>query len=356
MFFRSIKVIIASAIFITAPKLLGAFVITGQVPNVSKCYYPRVYLAAIDNIENISGISNRLIIAQSEVDSTGRFEIKGDFLPTDKRFYRLYFTPEKDINAYISVGANENFVLLVLNNASVVHVTCLDICNNYPRFETNGTPESHSLATLKEWEREFYRFNNDDSTSDEKRALLRNKLLKNYREFADSSSILLSTLVATVLLKEEGYAANKKFFEAFLPRLKKELPQSPYPEQFDKLLRKAQFNENGKQPPTSSYMVWFIATLFVLLISIGINIYLYLKLRQPISNQLPIENEADIVSILTIKEKQILLLVDDGLSNKEIAEKLNIELSTVKSHVSRIYQKTNIQNRSQVAKIARLLR
>lgn len=355
MFLRSIIVIIAFTILATAPKLLGAFVITGQVPGVAKCYYPRIYLAAIDDIGNISGISSRLILAQSELDSTGAFEISGDFLPADKRFYRLYFTPEKDINAHMSVGENENFVLLILNNASVVHITCYNICTSFPDFETNGMPEGNGLSTLKGWEREFYRFNND-STSEEKRTLLRNKLLKNYREFADSSSILLSTLVATVLLREEGYAANKDFFEAFLSRLKKELPQSPYPTQFEKLISKVQFNENGKQPASSSYIVWFIITLILLLVSAGINVYLYRKLKQRTGNQLPIENEADIISMLTIKEKQILLLVDDGLSNKEIAEKLNIELSTVKSHVSRIYQKTNIQNRSQVAKIARLLR
>ena len=48
-------------------------------------------------------------------------------------------------------------------------------------------------------------------------------------------------------------------------------------------------------------------------------------------------------------------MIHEGFSNKEIADKQNVEVSTVKTHVSRIYQKTDIKNRKEVAAIARYL-
>ena len=42
---------------------------------------------------------------------------------------------------------------------------------------------------------------------------------------------------------------------------------------------------------------------------------------------------------LTLRERTIVGLIDNGLSNKEIARRLGIELSTVKNHVHRILEK-----------------
>jgi DNA-binding NarL/FixJ family response regulator len=56
---------------------------------------------------------------------------------------------------------------------------------------------------------------------------------------------------------------------------------------------------------------------------------------------------------LTARELEIIRLVSSGLSNKEIARKLNIELSTAKSHVHNVLGKLNLQRRGQVAFWAR---
>jgi len=51
------------------------------------------------------------------------------------------------------------------------------------------------------------------------------------------------------------------------------------------------------------------------------------------------------------REMEVIQLVCDGLSNKDIAEKLFISIDTVKDHNSRIFQKTDIKNRTQLAKL-----
>jgi two-component system nitrate/nitrite response regulator NarL len=52
---------------------------------------------------------------------------------------------------------------------------------------------------------------------------------------------------------------------------------------------------------------------------------------------------------LTVREVQILELVQDGLSNKEIAARLRIELPTVKNHVHSILTKLGVHSRAQAA-------
>lgn len=51
---------------------------------------------------------------------------------------------------------------------------------------------------------------------------------------------------------------------------------------------------------------------------------------------------------LTPREKEILLWVAQGLPNKQIALKVHISEATVRAHVSNIFSKLNLANRSQV--------
>lgn len=53
------------------------------------------------------------------------------------------------------------------------------------------------------------------------------------------------------------------------------------------------------------------------------------------------------------REKEIILEICDGKSNKAIAEKLFITLQTVKDHTHRIYTKTNVKSRVQLANLVR---
>jgi len=53
---------------------------------------------------------------------------------------------------------------------------------------------------------------------------------------------------------------------------------------------------------------------------------------------------------MTKRERQFIELIADGLTNKEIAQKLNLSNYTVKSHVHNILQKLSLSTRVQIAK------
>ena len=52
---------------------------------------------------------------------------------------------------------------------------------------------------------------------------------------------------------------------------------------------------------------------------------------------------------LTLREKEVLRLVCDGLTNSEIATKLTVSRETIKSELKRIFRKIGVANRTQAA-------
>lgn len=61
------------------------------------------------------------------------------------------------------------------------------------------------------------------------------------------------------------------------------------------------------------------------------------------------ERKAREFDLLTKRELQVLELLSEGLLNKEIAFKLEISEKTVKNHISNIFKKINVSDRTQAA-------
>ncbi|MFQ5881374.1 MAG: LuxR C-terminal-related transcriptional regulator [Candidatus Methylomirabilales bacterium] len=56
---------------------------------------------------------------------------------------------------------------------------------------------------------------------------------------------------------------------------------------------------------------------------------------------------------LTRREREVIALIEEGLSNKEIAVRLQIEIQTVKNHVHNILDKLQLDGRREAARYAR---
>jgi DNA-binding NarL/FixJ family response regulator len=64
------------------------------------------------------------------------------------------------------------------------------------------------------------------------------------------------------------------------------------------------------------------------------------------------EGKRDLVEKLTLRERQIITLLSEGLSNKEIGRQLGLTEGTVKIHLHNIYTKLEVPNRTALTALA----
>ena len=105
------------------------------------------------------------------------------------------------------------------------------------------------------------------------------------------------------------------------------------------------------------YQSWYSIGI-VLLMAVGTAAFLILFRRRSQDGEDVFTNkdQADISTLiekfnLTRREKEIILLVIAGKTNKDIQDELFISLKTVKTHLYNIYRKLNVQNRLQLMNV-----
>jgi LuxR family maltose regulon positive regulatory protein len=62
-----------------------------------------------------------------------------------------------------------------------------------------------------------------------------------------------------------------------------------------------------------------------------------------------------LIEPLSEREREVLALIAEGLSNREIADRLILSVSTVKAHAHHIYTKLDVGNRVQAVERARAI-
>ncbi|OCX52315.1 hypothetical protein BEL04_12630 [Mucilaginibacter sp. PPCGB 2223] len=98
------------------------------------------------------------------------------------------------------------------------------------------------------------------------------------------------------------------------------------------------------------YLKYEYAILIAVLIALGTGIFLTKKYG---AKERAAENDLDKnpLDCLTPKELQILIMIHEGKTNKEIAAINFVELTTVKTHVNNLYAKLEVNDRKSASKI-----
>jgi len=65
--------------------------------------------------------------------------------------------------------------------------------------------------------------------------------------------------------------------------------------------------------------------------------------------------DLDELSKFSKREQDVMQLLCHGYANKEIAQSLNISINTVKTHVSKVFSKLDVHNRTEALAEAKLL-
>ena len=66
------------------------------------------------------------------------------------------------------------------------------------------------------------------------------------------------------------------------------------------------------------------------------------------------DGEAKAETKLSKRQKQLIVMLDEGLSNRDIAERLGISEHTVKVHLWRLFRRLGVKSRTQTLHFARM--
>ena len=108
----------------------------------------------------------------------------------------------------------------------------------------------------------------------------------------------------------------------------------------------------------------YVALVAAIFATLGIWLGLRITRRTVVVNQVMVPAPADFVldqekleSLgITPRELQVLELMAEGLSNKEIAARVYVSENTVKTHSSRVFDKLGARRRTQAVQLGRAFR
>lgn len=330
---------------------IADYSISGKV-NLSEEWQPQIFLAAIDKLDDYYNAYPDLIVDAAHINPDGTFLLEGTTLPPEKKFYRLYIMKEQnsEFDACLYVGGDDhNFIHVILDqNAKLKISSDPTLKGPFGNYSVEGDYDNdmmRSLARLVYPSFYFYqiKFPSELRFSQE-------KLNRDLISFSDTCSSTMASLAAVVNTDMDKYhESNSAFYQAFASRLENDLGDNSYTKDYERKLRYYS-NEEFVESPWKNIALLFLAAICGFLLFQNMNLRKKINLKQ--TNQ---EVTSSLVDQLTNKEIEILNLITTGKSNKEIAGDLFIELSTVKTHINKIYSKLNISNRKDAVKIGKTL-
>ncbi len=254
--------------------------------------------------------SSKLIIAKANIDSTGKFKIAF----TDSKWetlYRLHIVKKNEPAATLTIGGeDENYVFFIAKDLSQVYLKASDngkILNQINIKDGKSNDELNSLLKLI----------SDNSIS---RDSLKDQLVVT----AEKSNSELVGLLA--VYSAFGLDVSQK------SRIKNALKRYSRENIYG-----TRIFEEYKSKDNRGLIVLLI---IVLLLAGSLLAFKEYKKRRL----------AKIIQSLSQREVNIVRHIQAGKTNKEIAAILNIEISTIKTHVNNIYTKLQIGNRKELLK------
>lgn len=306
----------------------------------------QIFLATIDKLDNYYSANASFVINSANIAEDGSFRITGDNLPDNPQFYRLYLIKEEhsEFNACLFVGGEEhNFIHLLLDNESTISIQA-DM-DNYAPFGDYAVYGDTANTLMKEMAQIVYpsyifyeiKFPSELQFSED-------KLNRDLFSFADSCSNPLVALAAINNTDFDEYFEGRfDDYNRMHTTLEAQFPNHPYTQDFRRKMRYYGYETEDTKPRSLAFWAALLLGLLsiILLIQNG-------RLRKQLTNYVPADiNLAQQKITLTSQENKILSLIKEGKSNKEIANELFIGLSTVKTHINKLYSKLGVKNRAE---------
>ncbi len=317
-------------------------------------WQPVVYLASLNSPENLFVASPDFIIAETFIQPDGTFKISTTSIPKEERYYRLYLVKGNNASVEFNTSAHRNFIHLLLGPHSAIEIDARVEDNTFFVNQLLGSADNNIILNFdKELAKRKQQFTNDIAKA--KRDFLTMDMGNYIRNFVENEKNALVGLYALYHLdqKDTDFLRNSEFYFSFQTKLELQFPNSHYAEEYAELLeslvgfREMVCEMPGVQPKWKDRLliVQFILIVFLLFL-IG---WLLVNMNKKKKVQFQNLEQANLIDGLTSKQKEILELLALGKTNKEIAQDLFVELSTVKTHINNIYRQLNVSTRKEAS-------
>jgi DNA-binding CsgD family transcriptional regulator len=292
----------------------GETEISGKI-HLDTAWANKVYVCRIPDFDNMYTASDKLIVGRGDVDAGGNFKLTFP-VGNDYALYRLHFIRRNDPPSTLIIGSkDENHVFLIAKAGDHIYFEGGNGARAISQAGISGSIANQELNFL------FSRINSDETDQ----GSIDDTLLMIAKR---SHSELVNLLAVHYLLGLNS--SQKSELEGILSHLDKNNRYGT------RLFQEYQNPRN--------WILYAIAGLILLGVALLLGNHFYKKRVIHRIHQ-----------ILSHREVHIVTLILSGKSNKEIAAILNIELSTVKTHVNNIYAKLKIGSRKKLNKYSGLL-
>jgi DNA-binding CsgD family transcriptional regulator len=299
--------------------LTGQTVIKGFV-ELDTSWNKVIYASYIPSMYDLYKCSEELIIGDASIDPSGNWTLE---LPAfdQQVLIRLHVSKKGDPPASLIIGGKEeNHGFIGVKHADTLQYLGSTSTKLFIDFAISNSDLNDQLAQIKSIVK---RWEDLDlaSVDQDKKTMLRKAASMELIKYADTTLLILPALYA-IQLSDVGF--NRTEVNDAIFRLSKRFPYHPY------------LNVYALPKATVKWQPWMLGILLFFMIStfcyIGFKRYVAMKRQKRINS-------------LSIRERQVFEMIGEGKSNKEIAVQLNVEISTIKSHVNNIYSKLDISSR-----------
>lgn len=308
-----------------------------------------VYLSLVEDYRKLNRVYLEQVIRRTTVDSVGFFEFSGDQLYTENRIYRIHVDScnnTTESGHFLGMCDDVQSVLFLANNRDSIHFPS-GFENELFCSLTSTNPDSGVFLDLdmvkEEMVLDFAQFN-----SEANRQLNLNKWFAKWQDIGTSLNDPLGELYIYELLSDKrnptyNYYLNEvstnPYYDQLSDRLGAKYPNAPFTNFYSSEISADRQLASFRHPSDSRVEI----TIYILLaVSVLLNLLLFMRWRKSRYRK----NNS--LQKLTKQERRIVDHILSDMSNKEIAEKLFVSVSTVKTHINNLYKKLEVTDRNDI--------
>ena len=119
---RSLNILL---LLVMALPLSAQYQIEGTV-NLGPDWQPKIYLAAVKKLSDYYRTGPDMIVNTAPIDSNGYFILRGDNLPEEQQFYRIYLMKKQNTEydaCFYADAMDHNFAHILLGNGAQLSIS-----------------------------------------------------------------------------------------------------------------------------------------------------------------------------------------------------------------------------------------